>query len=1054
MKITPVIQTKYLNVDQSHVSAPRGSLSSAKNIRIYGDNRLRKRRGQQRISVNDYMAYGVSGASAQQTIRTFWYNNKYWQITESKPFNSFIGYLTQGSWRWSTFDSGGWMPDYSGVKSYKPGPDKYRFPVTEANRRLVVGTSLGAMCSPKMESDSFIKKTGIGSTSATVQTNLRLAGCPRGLQARASTVDTTATFAQNWLPASSKVAYRVVWSKVDANAIETVGAPSSRTVVTNGGSAAAVSLDYVPIPRELTDAYSTDPSYSAMFQCDIYRTKTMQPDGTGLAQDPGDECYLVATHLPTAAELSAGYFTFTDIVSDSVLGDPLYTNATQEGIFSERVRPPIYLTSDVYSDCLFFANTKDKWSLEFSILAVADGSAPQKKGLTAGDLVVVGNKAMIAAVAPAATYEFLVDSTTGPGGQVSRILNTTQAIINKFNSYQDAFIAHGNSSPSDPYGTILIEERIVGGSTRPFIASSRTGTESPSFLSPEPLTRFGASQSGKAYKIKGATNGGYLIINDSSAPDFAVGDTINVVQMLGTTTAAINGCIGEWKVLSIASLGGGDYGITLNGASPSANLGAGTYGAIHCIQNNTVDGNPVTPGVGTRNVRPNRVYWSPVLEPECTTPVNWMDIGRADCEILRLFRFNDTLFVFKEDGLFKITGYDGDFIQTQYDLGISLIGPYTVDSSMGAVFAFTHQGIIRITESTTQPVSAECIDDVLMKSVRTNTTSVIANSFAIGYNDDDSWMVWVPSSGSTMNQCYVYDGIGWTERDDEAVFGTTGIDSTNDSDFTKLYTSKSMVNWVTQERTSLSISDYADESFTALSGLTLTQDSPGSFTGTGHIDIAFGTSMPAGSGNIGNLNFVGSVLNVNCTVGGIATKRKIIITGVSRYDYSTTTLAVDFAFTTLDTAVSAMSAISPVELFLPIASDFAFIPDDLGVPSAQKMVSDVSLILDRPLFTSAMVTAYSDLYPAGDSSQIKGHLDPSYNAESIWSTWSNGTQTPEIITRNALLSIRTLRTFIGRNAACCNIIELRIVHSVALESFCLVGHTFAFEPADEPNIQR
>src|SRR5690606_35376856 len=54
--------------------------------------------------------------------------------------------------------------------------------------------------------------------------------------------------------------------------------------------------------------------------------------------------------------------------------------------------------------------------------------------------------------------------------------------------------------------------------------------------------------------------------------------------------------------------------------------------------------------------RPARLWYSKPDEPEAFPPVNFIDIGDAESRILDLTALDDVLLVWKDDGLFRVTG--------------------------------------------------------------------------------------------------------------------------------------------------------------------------------------------------------------------------------------------------------------------------------------------------------------------------------------------------------------------------------------------------------------
>jgi len=107
----------------------------------------------------------------------------------------------------------------------------------------------------------------------------------------------------------------------------------------------------------------------------VYRSGTISVS-TGLVMndlDPGDELNLVYESGLTTAEITAGEFSFIDTTPESFRAEaaPLYiNNTTGEGILQANEVPPIALDVELFRNYMFYANTKEKHRLEFTIVSV------------------------------------------------------------------------------------------------------------------------------------------------------------------------------------------------------------------------------------------------------------------------------------------------------------------------------------------------------------------------------------------------------------------------------------------------------------------------------------------------------------------------------------------------------------------------------------------------------------------------------------------------------------------------------------------------------------
>ena len=133
---------------------------------------------------------------------------------------------------------------------------------------------------------------------------------------------------------------------------------------TTTGSSATVSITGV-VPNDATIDY--------FYQ--VYRTGVIStsPGLTINDIDPGDEMNIVYESGLTASEITNGEFNFVDTTPESFRaeGAPLYTNAvTGEGILQANEAPPIALDLELFRNHTFYANTKQRHKLDFTIVSV------------------------------------------------------------------------------------------------------------------------------------------------------------------------------------------------------------------------------------------------------------------------------------------------------------------------------------------------------------------------------------------------------------------------------------------------------------------------------------------------------------------------------------------------------------------------------------------------------------------------------------------------------------------------------------------------------------
>ena len=1015
-----VIASKYLATNVNRLAQGPDTLLRALNV-VNDDGQLRPRRGQDLLPRNDkpFLYLGSSVADNFKPIKTFFYNNRVWVYwrNDTDQYDG-IGYYDFDTtvWRFSLLTYRG-NADYA---SFLPQ-------LIESDRRLLFASSSGVLSSPKLDTDEYT-----GSNLDTIQTTLYKAGVMRALPFfSALTVDLTA-YANNWLPNAAKVAYVHVWKKINTNGTIVYGPPSSRVVVTNSaGAARGVELK-VQIPLEIIDAYSAAPGDAARYSCEIYRTYTSNPDGTGTAPDPGANYYLALEIRPTTSELSTSYLMVVDdMQADVTLQDPLYTNETEEGAINERTRPPMCKTLANFQNCTWFGNSTSLWRNFFNIQAVMDGAAANKNGIRTNDVIIVGDWAFEAVTGAPSAWQFKIDTTTGYAAQISRVLNSTSSLIAQYNNnhYATRFNLHAISGPDDFVGKMMLEERFAGsaGTIKPYIGLYRTNgyasTSDAVPVSPVPLV---SDSVGKGYRILRvqtlAIGGDVQITLDTAAYaiDFTVGDTLNVARIPGDQSVWALLPQGQYVVKNIAgavvTLVGVTGGAILNYQTGVAPYGAyNLLGAVHCVIDKSTGA--VSQGVGDQDKNPHRAHYSTPGEPESSPLLNYFDFGSADKSIIAMVPMSGSLFVFKEDGLFRIQGYYPDFYSSLFDQNVTILGPDCVTQMNGLLYALTTKGIYEISEQGAKRISFD-IQNELDYILWNNQQNARVNSFLVANQSDQRLMVWIPNVGSTKpDTCYVFDGFGWTKRSDSANYACSGVRTDTSNDQMRLYTVKNHFGgWLTIERKTATYNDYSDEQLfpTACAQVNATT-----------INVTFATaSNMCPLDTTWSNKFIGAVVTSNNKA-----KTRGIVTGVTYNGSNQFKFVLDF-YDGSDTNAWSSFAPGDIRIYLPITTEVMF-NISADSPEQRKHWSEVQFFFNQPMFTKMDSGFATDVNPTltYTTSDIKGFAEGLFPDIAKWA----------ILTDNCPIAGKTIKRQVPVPHARGSQLRVALKHSRAWEFYSLYG---------------
>lgn len=113
--------------------------------------------------------------------------------------------------------------------------------------------------------------------------------------------------------------------------------------------------------------------------------------------------------------------------------------------------------------------------------------------------------------------------------------------------------------------------------------------------------------------------------------------------------------------------------------------------------------------------KPEQVYFSNIGEPEAVPDINYLVVGTPGIPVYAVSALKDSVFVFKPEGLYRITGSGiEDFRVELFDQTIQLPSgsQRSVSSSGSTIFAMTLNGVIALNESGSRLISLS-IDDLI-----------------------------------------------------------------------------------------------------------------------------------------------------------------------------------------------------------------------------------------------------------------------------------------------------------------------------------------------------
>lgn len=202
----------------------------------------------------------------------------------------------------------------------------------------------------------------------------------------------------------------------------------------------------------------------------------------------------------------------------------------------------------------------------------------------------------------------------------------------------------------------------------------------------------------------------------------------------------------------------------------------------------------------------NRIYFSKPNQPEAVPLVNFFDVGAQEQEIMRIFPLRDSLFTFKSDGLYRVSGEAAPFNLALFDGTCKLIAPDSLGAESNLIYGWEARGVVTVSESgVSEPISRPIDTAILRLATYPNFRT---STFGIGYQSDNSYLAWTVTNinDEIATICYRFSSLTgtWTTFDKT---NTCGLINDNDG---LMYLGAGDTNFTEQERKNFTRYDYAD----------------------------------------------------------------------------------------------------------------------------------------------------------------------------------------------------------------------------------------------------
>ena len=235
--------------------------------------------------------------------------------------------------------------------------------------------------------------------------------------------------------------------------------------------------------------------------------------------------------------------------------------------------------------------------------------------------------------------------------------------------------------------------------------------------------------------------------------------------------------------------------------------GDSTTGSLFSPSLPPAPGAPVVEGVSEN--RANRIFFSKLQQPEAVPLLNFIDVGPQDQAISRILALRESLFILKEDGIYRLTGLNGAFVVDLFDESTRIISPDSAVVLNNQIYCLTNQGVAVISDTGVDIISKRL--DNIFQVITSSSYDFRLTSFGISYETDRSYWLYVPSNpnDTVATQAFRYNTAedSWTRQ---PISKTCGVVNRGDD---KMYLGPADENFIERERKNFNRTDYADRDF-------------------------------------------------------------------------------------------------------------------------------------------------------------------------------------------------------------------------------------------------
>lgn len=662
----------------------------------------------------------------------------------------------------------------------------------------------------------------------------------------------------------------------------------------------------------------------------IYRSETTE----AVSDPPSDELQLVIEGQLTSANISAGNFTATDSTPDSLRGEKLYTSPSIEGPENANDEPPLARDLTSFQGLMLYANVTGKHRFFLNLL----GTGTSALRFVSDNVSTTNGSAAMTSVATTTTLRVGMKIKAAAGiPATARILTIDSATT---------LTMSVNATASGARDVEFQDVVRIGGVE--YFGATATVVANKEF---QVYTAGTASQNIEST----ALDFGLVVNGNASATVYVFYDS------------AFDGFPGQMRIQERA-VGGSSFQVSTTAPE-----------AFSPVLPTTDSGAQVSKA----DRRPNFIVPSKADQPEAVPLGSGIRCGVT--AIRRIIALREAVIVLS-DVVGILTGTDRSNLRyDELDSTTRLIAPETAVVVNDAVYAYSNQGVVKISPQGVQIASREIERDLVRAS---RLTGFADSAFAIAYETDRSYILAVPTANSaTPTFLWRYHAFtdAWTHA--LATVSCGIVDPATD----ELCLGDGTPSLMRRERKNFNRTDYADDelpvNITSSSGLT-----------------------------------------VNLTSAALLLPLDLLVQGANEVRIA----AINSNALTMASVATWSNGAATV--YRPIDVVIELMPFHAGDPAQMKQFTEMFLIFREAEFSGLLVEFASDFFPNFDYSVTVGVADP----ESDW-----GSQLPM---GSDVQNEQVIRLFVPREIQRCHWIRPRLSFSICRESMALAGYAFKVRP--------